>query len=100
MILMGGASSTLVSYHGEEGQLQHTLLGVGAVIPPWNFPNAILTGMTGAAIVAGNCVVLKPASLTPTTGYKFCELLWNNGLPPGVLNYVPGAGAALCESMV
>src|SRR5260221_377884 len=100
MIFMGGASSTLVSYPGEEGQLQYIPLGVGAVIPPWNFPNAILTGMTGAAIVAGNCVVLKPASLTPTTGYKFCELLWNNGLPAGVLNYVPGPGAAIGDTLV
>src|SRR5258708_7534261 len=65
MILMTGASSTLVSYPGEEGQLQYIPLGVGAVLPPWNFPNAILTGMTGAAIVAGNSGVLQPATLTP-----------------------------------
>src|SRR5206468_2249325 len=90
MIRMTNASSMLTPFPGEENQLEYIPLGVGAVIPPWNFPNAILIGMTSAAIVAGNTVVLKPASLTPTVGYKICELFWNNGLPAGVLNFVPG----------
>ena len=94
------ANSLLVPYPGEEADLQYIPLGVGAVIPPWNFPNAIMTGMTSAAIVAGNAVVLKPASITPIIAYKFCELLWENGLPPGVLNFLPGPGSAIGDTIV
>lgn len=94
------ASNQLTSNPGEQLELQYIPLGVGAVIPPWNFPNAIMTGMTSAAIVAGNCVVLKPASITPIIAYKFCELLWNNGLPPGVLNFLPGPGGAIGDTLV
>jgi 1-pyrroline-5-carboxylate dehydrogenase len=100
MIRLSGASSLLTSYPGEEAELEYIPLGVGAVIPPWNFPNAIMTGMTSAAVVAGNCVVLKPASLTPVIAYKFCELLWKNGLPLGVLNFIPGPGAAIGDTIV
>src|SRR5450432_671538 len=100
MIRLTEASSALTSFPGEEGQLEYIPLGVGAVIPPWNFPNAIMAGMTSAAVVAGNCVVLKPASLTPTIAYKFCELLWNNGLPTGVLNFLPGPGGAIGDTLV
>src|SRR5262249_59810717 len=85
---------------GEEQDLKYMPRGGGEVIPPWNFPNAIMTGMTSAAVVAGNCVVLKPASLTPVIAYKFCELLWKNGLPPGVLNFIPGPGAAIGDTIV
>ncbi len=56
-------------YADEENELYYIPLGVAAVIPPWNFPCAILVGMTSAAIVAGNCVVLKPASTAPTIGF-------------------------------
>jgi 1-pyrroline-5-carboxylate dehydrogenase len=100
MIRLTEASDMLYPCPGEQNQLLYIPLGVGAVIPPWNFPNAIMTGMTSAAIVAGNCVVLKPSSLTPMIAYKFCELLWNNGLPPGVLNFVPGPGSAIGDTMV
>jgi 1-pyrroline-5-carboxylate dehydrogenase len=100
MIRLTEASEMLYPWPGEQNQLLYIPLGVGAVIPPWNFPNAIMTGMTSAAIVAGNCVVLKPSSLTPMIAYKFCELLWNNGLPPGVLNFVPGPGAAIGDTIV
>ena len=100
MIKLTEASDLLTPFPGEQNQLLYIPLGVGAVIPPWNFPNAIMSGMTGAAIVAGNCVVLKPASITPVIAYKFCELLWNNGLPPGVLNFVPGPGAAIGDTIV
>jgi 1-pyrroline-5-carboxylate dehydrogenase len=100
MIRLTEASDTLYPWPGEQNQLLYIPLGVGAVIPPWNFPSAIMTGMTSAAIVTGNCVVLKPSSLTPMIAYKFCELLWNHGLPPGVLNFVPGPGAAIGDTIV
>ncbi|MBX3085911.1 MAG: L-glutamate gamma-semialdehyde dehydrogenase [Anaerolineae bacterium] len=100
MIKLTQASETLTQYPGEENQLQYIPLGVGAVIPPWNFPCAITTGMTAAAIVAGNTVVLKPSHLTPIIAYKMCEVFWNNGLPRGVLNFVPGAGSEVGETLV
>jgi 1-pyrroline-5-carboxylate dehydrogenase len=100
MIRLTHASEMLTNNPGEKDELIYIPLGVGAVIPPWNFPNAIMTGMTSAAIVAGNCVVLKPASITPVIAYKFCELLWQNGLPPGVLNFLPGSGAVIGDLIV
>ncbi len=75
-------------------------MGVGAVIPPWNFPLAILTGMTSAAIVTGNCVLLKPASDSPTIGHKYLEIIQEAGLPPGVLNYMPGSGGTIGDHIV
>ncbi len=100
MIRLTEVSEFLTPYPGEQAELRYIPLGVGAVIPPWNFPNAIMTGMTSAAIVAGNCVVLKPASITPVIAYKFCELLWKNGLPAGVLNFLPGPGGAIGDTIV
>jgi len=78
---------------GENNQLSYIPLGVGIVIPPWNFPLAICVGMTTAAIVAGNTVLLKPASLTPVIAHQFVSLLEEAGLPPGVVNFIPGSGA-------
>ncbi len=100
MIRLTQASDMLAHYPGAQSDLKYIPLGVGAVIPPWNFPNAIMTGMTSAAIVAGNTVVLKPSSITPVIAYKFCELLWQNGLPAGVLNFVPGPGSAIGDTLV
>ena len=75
--------------------------GVGVVISPWNFPLAILTGLTVAPLVAGNTVVMKPSGETPIVAAWLCEALAGAGLPPGVLSYLPGpgrtAGARLCE---
>ncbi|NIR47795.1 L-glutamate gamma-semialdehyde dehydrogenase [candidate division KSB1 bacterium] len=85
---------------GEENELIYIPLGVGAVIPPWNFPLAILTGMTSAAIVTGNCVLLKPASDSPTIGHKYLEIIQEAGLPPGVLNYMPGSGGTIGDHIV
>jgi len=65
---------------------------VGVVIPPWNFPMAIMAGMTSAAIVAGNTVVLKPSSDSPVIAAKFVQVLDEVGLPAGVVNFVPGGG--------
>lgn len=75
-------------------------LGVCAVIPPWNFPLAILVGMTTAALVAGNTVVLKPASDSPWIASKFAALLEEVRIPPGVFNFVPGGGADCGETIV
>ena len=85
---------------GEENRLVYIPLGVGAVIPPWNFPLAIAVGMSSAAIAAGNTVVLKPASATPTIAWKYVEAFTEAGLPPGVLNFAPGGGSTLGNRLV
>ncbi len=85
---------------GEKGSLEFLPLGVGAVIPPWNFPLAILVGMTTAAIVAGNAVVLKPASDTAGIALMFVEAAVEAGIPAGVLNFVTGPGAEVGNTLV
>jgi 1-pyrroline-5-carboxylate dehydrogenase len=77
----------------EKNSFEYIPLGVGAIIPPWNFPLAIMAGMTTAAIVAGNTVVLKPSSDSPTIAAKFIEVLEEVGLPAGVVNFVTGSAA-------
>jgi 1-pyrroline-5-carboxylate dehydrogenase len=67
-------------------------LGVGAIIAPWNFPLAILAGMSSAAVVSGNTILLKPASTTQVIAYKFVEVMEEAGCPAGVINFVPGSG--------
>jgi 1-pyrroline-5-carboxylate dehydrogenase len=96
--LAEGASLTPIQ--GERNEMVYIPLGVGAVIPPWNFPNAILTGMTSAAIVAGNAVVLKPASTSPAIAWQVASLFYEVGLPPGVLNFVTGPGGAMGDALV
>jgi 1-pyrroline-5-carboxylate dehydrogenase len=73
---------------------------VGAVIPPWNFPFAIMAGMTAASIVTGNTVILKPSSDSPTIAAKFLEVLEEAGMPPGVVNFCPGSGATFGNAIV
>jgi 1-pyrroline-5-carboxylate dehydrogenase len=90
----------VVKLPGEKGRLVYLPLGVGVVIPPWNFPLAILAGMTSAAIVAGNTVVLKPSSDSPLTGWKFMEIMQEVGLPAGVVNFVSGPGGAVGDTLV
>jgi 1-pyrroline-5-carboxylate dehydrogenase len=90
----------LVKVPGEKNRLEYIPLGAGVVIAPWNFPNAILAGMVSAAIVAGNTVVMKPASAAPLTGYKVFEILKAAGLPDGVLNFVPAAGGEVGDYLV
>ncbi len=85
---------------GEENNYWHIPLGVGIVIPPWNFPLAILAGMTTAAVVTGNTVVLKPASITPIIGAKFMECMIEAGLPEGVINFLPGPGGEVGDYLV
>jgi 1-pyrroline-5-carboxylate dehydrogenase len=85
---------------GENNELRYIPLGVGAVIPPWNFPCAILVGMTAAALVTGNTVVLKPSSDTPAIGAFFMSILREAGLPPGVVNFVTGSGGSVGNALV
>lgn len=91
----------LLAYHPrEEADLQYIALGVSVVIPPWNFANAIMTGMTSASVVTGNGVILKPASASPTIAYKLCELFWQQNIPAGVLNFLPGPGSTVGDTLV
>ncbi len=90
----------LTTKRDEAVELKYIPLGVGVVIPPWNFPCAILTGMTTAAFVTGNTVVLKPASDTPGIAYAVFEILEEAGLPPGVVNFLTGPGSIAGETLV
>lgn len=90
----------IVALAGEDNELVYIPLGVGIIIPPWNFPLAIMAGMTMAAVVAGNTVVLKPASPTSVIAAKFVELLEAAGLPDGVVNFLPGAGSEVGDFLV
>ena len=99
-MLRYAAAQPLTKLSGEDNRLEYIPLGVGAVIPPWNFPLAIMAGMTGAAIVTGNTVVLKPSSDAPTIAYKFFELLEESGLPDGVVNFIAGSGAEVGDVIV
>src|ERR1700693_3581046 len=85
---------------GEHDSLTYIPLGVGAVIPPWNFPCAIMAGMTLASIVCGNSVILKPSSDSPTIAARFIELLEEAGMPKGVVNFCPGAGGSFGDAIV
>jgi 1-pyrroline-5-carboxylate dehydrogenase len=84
----------------EDNELRYVPLGVGAVIPPWNFALAIMAGMTAAAIVTGNTVVLKPSPDAAVVAAQFVDLLVELGLPPGVVNYLPGDALTVGESLV
>lgn len=90
----------LTKIGSESNQLLYVPLGVGAVIPPWNFPLAIMAGMTTASLVAGNTVVLKPSSDAPVVAAKFMAVLEEVGLPPGVVNFVAGGGGEVGEHIV
>jgi 1-pyrroline-5-carboxylate dehydrogenase len=85
---------------GERDTLHYIPLGVGAVIPPWNFPLAIPTGMSSAAIVAGNSIVFKPASDSAKIAWEYFEILREAGLPAGVCNYLTGPGSVAGETLV
>ena len=94
------AATTPIQYPGEHNRLRYIPLGVGAVIPPWNFPLAIMAGMTSAAVVCGNTVVLKPSPDAPTIAAHYLSLLEEAGLPDGVVNLIQGGpevGRAIVE---
>ena len=99
MLRLGGPQP-LTPVAGEKNYLMYIPLGVGVVIPPWNFPMAILAGMTLASIVSGNTVVLKPSSDSPAIAYKFFEALEQAGMPPGVVNFCPCPGGSVGDVLV
>ena len=90
----------VVQMPGERDELQYIPLGVGVIIPPWNFPLAIMVGMTTAALVSGNTVVLKPSSDTPTIAAKFAEVLLEAGFPPKSFSLLVGSGAVVGDVIV
>jgi len=94
------AAKPPVQIRGERDELLYIALGVGAVISPWNFPFAIMAGMTAASIVCGNTVILKPSSDSPTIAARFVEVLEEVGMPPGVVNLCPGSGATFGNAIV
>ena len=93
-------ATTPIQYPGERNQLRYIPVGVCAVIPPWNFPFAIMAGMTAAAIVTGNTVILKPSSDSPTIAARFLDVLEEAGMPPGVVNFCPGSGSTFGNAIV
>jgi len=87
--------------HPAERNVQRYIpLGVGVIISPWNFPLAILTGMTVAAVVAGNTVIIKPANTAGVIAAKLMDLVEEAGFPPGVINYLPGSGRTIGDYLV
>jgi 1-pyrroline-5-carboxylate dehydrogenase len=90
----------VVPIEGEQNEMVYIPLGVGAVIPPWNFAGAIMIGMTAASIVTGNTVVLKPSSDSAVIAAWFVDLLAEVGVPKGVVNFVPGSGSEIGDLIV
>ena len=95
-----GTPQVLGDYPGEENVSLYEPRGVGVVIAPWNFPLAIATGMVSAAIVTGNSVIFKPSSLSPVIGWELVEAFRKAGLPPGVLQFLPGSGTEIGDYLV
>ncbi len=89
----------IVRIPNEDNELVYIPLGVGAIIPPWNFPLAIMAGMTVAAVATGNTVVLKPSSDAPWIAWKFFELLEEAGMPTGVVNFMTGSGGEVGDTL-
>ena len=95
-----GKDQDLTKYKGEKNRYYYIPLGVGLVVPPWNFPLAILVGMSTAAIVTGNTIILKPSSESPMMGWLYQEIMHEAGLPPGVLNFFVASGAESGDYLV
>jgi 1-pyrroline-5-carboxylate dehydrogenase len=93
-------ATTPIQFPGERNHFRYIPLGVGAVIPPWNFPFAIMAGMTAASIVSGNTVILKPSVDAPTIAARFMSLLEEAGLPDGVVNLCVGEGPGFGSAIV
>jgi RHH-type proline utilization regulon transcriptional repressor/proline dehydrogenase/delta 1-pyrroline-5-carboxylate dehydrogenase len=85
---------------GEESYQHYWPRGVALVIAPWNFPMAILTGMVSAALVTGNTVIMKPAEQSAVCGAMVMEMFEEAGIPPGVLNFLPGKGRVIGQHLV
>src|SRR4051812_15191124 len=90
----------IYSIAGEESRYFYQPMGVGVIIAPWNFPTVILTGMSSAAIVSGNTIVMKPSEYTSVIGAKVAEIFEEAGLPEGVLNFCPGYGGEIGDYLV
>jgi 1-pyrroline-5-carboxylate dehydrogenase len=90
----------LTPMRGERNYLVYIPLGVGVIIPPWNFPCAIMAGLVAASLVTGNTVVLKPASDSPTIAAKFVDILYEAGIPTEAVNFISGAGGAVGDALV
>lgn len=90
----------LYKYPGEINEQVYIPLGVGVIIPPWNFPLAILCGMTTAAFVSGNTVILKPSSDSPCIAAKFMEIVEEAKVPVGVVNFMTGPGRVAGDYLV
>ena len=99
MLRLAGPHS-VVQLPGERDEMRYLPLGAGIVIPPWNFPLAILCGMTCAALVTGNTVVIKPSSETPTIAAVFAETLLEAGFPPYSFCFLTGSGGAIGDLLV
>ncbi len=95
-----GQPQKLTPMKGERNYLVYIPLGVGAVIPPWNFPCAIMAGLVVASLATGNTVVLKPASDAPTIAAKFVDILFEAGIPREAVQFVTGSGAAVGDTIV
>ncbi len=93
-------ATTPIQFPNERNQLRYVPLGVGAVIPPWNFPLAIMAGMTMAAVVTGNTVILKPSVDAPTIAARFFALLEEAGMPEGVVTLCQGEGPEFGSALV
>src|SRR5579885_1632026 len=93
-------SQAVTQIPGERDEMRYLPLGAGVVIPPWNFPLAILCGMTVAALVTGNTVVIKPSSETPTIAAIFAETLLKAGFPPESFCFLTGSGGAIGDALV
>lgn len=91
---------SVYDYPGETNESWLQPIGAGVVIPPWNFPLAILVGMTVGPVAAGNTVVLKPASNTPLVGWGFMQAVEEAGIPAGVVNFLPGPGSEVGDTLV
>jgi RHH-type proline utilization regulon transcriptional repressor/proline dehydrogenase/delta 1-pyrroline-5-carboxylate dehydrogenase len=85
---------------GEESYQHYWPRGIALVIAPWNFPIAIMCGMVSAALVAGNTVIMKPAEQSAVCGFMLMEIFEQAGLPPGVLNFLPGKGSVIGAHLV
>jgi 1-pyrroline-5-carboxylate dehydrogenase len=85
---------------GEESRYFYQPMGIGVVIAPWNFPTAILTGMSSAAVVTGNTIIMKPSEYTSVLGAKIMEIFEEAGAPEGVVNFLPGYGSEIGDYLV
>ena len=90
----------LTPMRGERNYLLYIPLGVGAIIPPWNFPCAIMAGLVAASLVTGNTVVLKPAGDSPAIAARFVDILFEAGIPKEALNFITGPGSVIGDALV